>query len=261
MSIAIATHLKALYQSCTVSRRQTHQICNHLQEIMSDISNLSLCLDLDGTIIDTAPDLIRVLNLVIGEEGAAQTCYTQARKTIGYGARFMIKAAFERASHTVDEARITALHKLFLERYEADIAQLSRPFDGVLETLSGLKRGGVELSVCTNKPGHLARLLLSELGMSALFTRIIGVDDICRGKPHPDHIFASAGHRMASKIVMVGDASPDALAAKAAGVPCVLMAYGYSPIPCEHLGADVILRRFRDLPSALQGLHHSAQAS
>ncbi len=237
---------------------------------MSDISNLSLCLDLDGTIIDTAPDLIRVLNLVIAQEGAGETCYTQARKTIGYGARFMIKAALiradaqvvgGRADKPVDEARITALHKLFLELYEADIAQLSRPFDGVLETLSGLKRSGVELSVCTNKPGHLARLLLSELGMTPLFTRIIGVDDICRSKPHPDHIFAAAGHRMASKIVMVGDASPDALAAKAAGVPCVLMAYGYSPMPCEQLGADVILRRFRDLPSALQGLHHSAQAS
>lgn len=221
---------------------------------MANISQLSICLDLDGTIVDTAPDLIRVLNAVISEEGLPETNYGHAREAIGYGSRRLIEDAFSRAAYKVSTERVSALQKMFLNLYAEDSARLSRPFDGVMETLIALKRQGAVLSVCTNKPGYLARPLLEKLGMTPLFARIIGSDDLPRNKPHADHIFAAAGHKMASRIVMVGDGSPDALAAKAAGVPCVLMAYGYSTVPFEHLGADVILRRFRDLPSALQGL-------
>lgn len=218
------------------------------------ISGLSLCLDLDGTIVDTAPDLIRILNAVIAKEGVNETDYNAARRAIGFGSRRLIEDAFSRANHKVGETRVSDLQKLFLKLYAEDIAQLSRPFDGVLQTLRQLKRNGVDLSVCTNKPGYLARPLLDALGMTALFSRIVGGDDVARNKPHADHIFAAAGHRRARDIVMVGDGAPDSLAAKAAGVPCILMAYGYSETPCEHLGADVILRAFREVPSALEDL-------
>lgn len=218
---------------------------------MSFTSKLSLCFDLDGTIVDTAPDLIRVLNLVIAKEGVGETSYEHARAAIGYGSRRLIEDAFLRADKKVDAERVTELQQLFLKLYADDIAQLSRPFDGVIETLIGLKRKGAELSVCTNKPGYLARPLLEALGMTPLFTKIIGSDDVARNKPHADHIFASAGHRRANTIVMIGDGAPDSLAAKAARVPCILMAYGYSTVPFESLGADIVLRRFRDIPSAL----------
>ena len=221
---------------------------------MANISELSICLDLDGTIVDTAPDLVRVLNAVIAEEGLGETCYKSARAAIGYGSRRLIEDALARAGQTLSHERVSTLQTLFLELYAQDSARLSRPFDGVMETLIKLKRQGVDLSVCTNKPGYLARPLLNALGMTPLFSRIVGSDDLPRNKPHADHIFASAGHRMSSRIVMVGDGAPDSLAAKAAGVPCILMAYGYSTVPFEHLGADIILRRFRDLPSALQNL-------
>jgi len=221
---------------------------------MQDISKLSLCFDLDGTLVDTAPDLIRVLNEVIAKDGLAETHYPSARQAIGFGSRRLIEDAFLRANRRVSPERVNVLQKEFLELYAKTSAQLSRPFDGVLDTLSLLKRQGADLSVCTNKPGYLARPLLQNLGMTSLFTRIVGGDDLPRNKPHADHIFASAGHRMNKRIVMVGDGAPDSLAAKAAHVPCVLMAYGYSTVPFEHLGADVILRRFRDLPSALRDL-------
>ncbi len=221
---------------------------------MADLSELSLCLDLDGTIVDTAPDLIRVLNTVIAEEGLPETSYSAARAAISFGSRRLIEDAFSRAAYAVTPARVSELQKVFLELYAEDSARLSRPFEGVMKTLISLKRRGADLSVCTNKPGYLARPLLQKLGMTSLFSRIVGGDDLPRNKPHADHIFASAGHRMASRIVMVGDGAPDVLAAKAAGVPCALMAYGYSTVAFEHLGADVILRRFRDLPSALQDL-------
>jgi phosphoglycolate phosphatase len=225
-----------------------------MQDKMTEISRLSICLDLDGTLIDTAPDLIRVLNEVIAEEGAGETDYLAARKAIGFGSRRLIEDAFKRANKEIAKDRITELQKLFLDIYADSSAQLSRPFDGVTETLAKLKRAGADLSVCTNKPGYLARPLIEALGLTPLFSRIVGSDDLPRNKPHADHIFASAGHRQPSRIVMVGDGAPDALAARAAGVPCVLMAYGYSTVPFEQLGADVILRRFRDLPSALNEL-------
>lgn len=221
---------------------------------MVDLSHLSLCLDLDGTIVDTAPDLVRVLNEVIAFEGLPETQYALAREAIGYGSRRLLEDAFSRVGHKVSSSRVSELQVLFLKLYAEDSARLSKPFDGVIETLIKLKRQGVDLSVCTNKPGYLARPLLQKLGMTPLFSRVVGGEDLPRNKPHPDHIFASAGHRMASRIVMVGDGAPDTLAAKAACVPCILMSYGYSTVPFEHLGADVILRRFRDLPSALQEL-------
>jgi len=179
-----------------------------------EITGLSLCLDLDGTIVDTAPDLIRVLNTVIAEEGLSETDYSAARRAIGFGSRRLIEDAFIRAAHQVSASRVTDLQKLFLELYAEDIAQLSRPFDGVLQTLRQLKQEGADLSVCTNKPGYLARPLLASLGMTPLFSRIIGGDDVARNKPHADHIFAAAGHRHARKIVMVGDGAPDSLASR-----------------------------------------------
>ena len=221
---------------------------------MANISKLSICLDLDGTIVDTAPDLIRVLNEVIAQEGLGETDYGLARQAIGFGSQRLIEDAFARANYSVSQERVTELRELFLTLYAQESWRLSRPFNGVMETLISLRRQGADLSVCTNKPGYLARPLLQNLGMTKLFSRVVGGDDLPRNKPHADHIFASAGHRISSQIVMIGDGAPDSLAAKAAGVPCVLMAYGYSVVPFELLGADVILRRFRDLPSALQDL-------
>lgn len=221
---------------------------------MPPTPTLSLCFDLDGTIVDTAPDLIRVLNLVIAEEGLKETRDAAMRAIIGYGSRALIENAMALENHHISAGRVSELQTLFLELYAQDIAQLSRPFPGVIDVLRDLKRAGHSLSVCTNKPGWLARPLLEKLGMTPLFTRIVGSDDIARNKPHADHIFAAAGHRMANRIIMVGDGAPDSLAARAAGVPCILMAYGYSPVPFEQLGADVVLRNFRGLPNAISRL-------
>lgn len=224
---------------------------------MTDFTKLSLCLDLDGTIIDTAPDLIRVLNLVIKEEeGLPETDFSEARKAVGFGSRALINGALERAAQKLSEGRIDELQKLFLKLYAEDICQLSQPFYGVVATLKSLKTQGVELSICTNKPGYLARPLIMELGLTSLFKRIIGSDDLERNKPFADHIWAAAGHKgQARKIVMIGDSLPDVQAAKNAKVPVIVMSYGYSTTPVEKLGADRILRRFRDVPSALKDLN------
>ena len=224
---------------------------------MTNFRTLSVCFDLDGTLIDTAPDLVRVLDLVIAEEGLNKTEFSEARKAVGYGSRALIKGAFARANHEVSQEREDELQKLFLKLYADDICDLSRPFPGVVDILKVLKNNGAELSICTNKPGYLARPLIDALGLTSLFVRIVGSDDLERNKPFADHIYASAGHRGEKRqIIMVGDSRPDVLAAKNAKVPSIVMSYGYSTIPVIKLGADCILRNFREIPSALKQLTH-----
>lgn len=222
---------------------------------MANIENLSICFDLDGTLIDTAPDLVRVLNTVIAEESLPETSFAEARKAVGFGSRALITGALSRADHVVEDARIDELQKLFLDLYAKNICQLSVPFPGVVATLKALKREGAELSVCTNKPGYLARPLIDALGLSSLFVRTVGSGDVKRHKPYADHIWKAAGHRgHRRKIVMVGDSLPDVLSARNAKAPCIVMTYGYSTIPVIKLGADRILRNFRDIPAAISEL-------
>ena len=216
---------------------------------MANLGHFSLCFDLDGTLIDTAPDLIRVLNAVIAEENLPETEFDEARKAVGYGSRALINGALNRAGKKLPKTRIDDLQQLFLKLYAEDICQLSTPFPGVVDTLKALKLHGAELSVCTNKPGYLARPLIEKLGLSALFVRTVGGDDLVRNKPYADHIWKAAGHRGGRRqIIMVGDSRPDILSARNAKVPSILMAYGYSTIPVVKLGADRILRNFREIP-------------
>jgi len=189
----------------------------------------SLCFDLDGTIIDTAPDLVRVLNLVIAEEGLGETEYIAARNQVGFGAKKLIREACARENHPIDEARVDELWRL-------------------------LRGDGYELSVCTNKPGYLARKLIKALKMEKFFVRTIGSGDGVRSKPSASHIYAAAGHRNPDRIVMIGDSMPDVMAARAAGVPSILMRYGYAGTPADRLRADMTLRQFRELPGALFSL-------
>jgi len=221
---------------------------------MGGFSGLSICFDLDGTLVDTAPDLVRVLNLVISEEGLPPTEYAKARGQVGFGAKALIVQACSRADHAISDERVSQLWHLFIKHYQDNIAELSKPFSGVIDTLRLLRNGGAKMSVCTNKPGYLARKLLDELKMSTYFDRVIGSGDGVATKPSPQHIFAATGHRRKSGIIMVGDSAPDVMAARAAGVPIVLFRYGYAGTPADRLRADKILRRFRELPETLLSL-------
>jgi len=173
---------------------------------------------------------------------------------IGYGSMALIRNAYGYAGKDLDDAHARDLQKLFLNLYADDICRLSTPYPGVVEVLAHLKRSGSSLSVCTNKPGVMARPLLEELNMTRFFDRIVGTGDIPYNKPSARHIYAAVGHRGNKPIVMVGDGAPDALAAKAAKVPSILLNYGYSPKSVYSLGADIVLRSFRDIPSALNEL-------
>lgn len=212
------------------------------------------CFDLDGTLVDTAPDLVRVTNHVIAMEGLKSTHFASARKDVGYGSRALIMNACQRAGHKITEKRFLVLQKIFLKYYAETICEKSQPYAGVVETLNILKRSGADLNVCTNKPGYLARPLITELGLTPFFDRIIGGDEAPQSKPHASHVFMAAGTKTRSKrIIMVGDSYPDIRSGHNAGVPTILMRYGYSTIKPHKLRATFTLDSFREIPNIL---HH-----
>lgn len=217
----------------------------------ASLRGLSIAFDLDGTLVDTAPDLMRITNEVIALEGLPPTDYEKARAVVGFGSRRLLTDAFAREGRSVSADRLEELQIQFLLKYAATIADHSKPYSGVVSTLKNLTDRGAELSVCTNKPGWLARPLLNELNLSRYFSRVVGGDEARKSKPDPSHIFAAAGHRDGSRIVMVGDSYPDMGAAHNAGATAILVTYGYSPVPPKRLKADIRLRHFRDLTSAL----------
>ncbi len=151
-----------------------------------------------------------------------------------------------------------ALTEIFLEHYGAHLADFSRPFEGVAETLAGLKAGGARLGVLTNKPQIYTPPLLQKLSLDGYFGAVYGAGRKAYTKPDPRifhdvtaELFAQGGHGPAA---MIGDSITDLETARAAGVPCLLLSYGYTPVPARELGADAVLDDFRDLPAALKKL-------
>ena len=220
----------------------------------SILKNTSITFDLDGTLVDTAPDLVRVLNEVTAPDGLAPVRVEDARTLIGFGSMAMIKQAYRDAHVPLSDPNAVNIQRRFLDLYADDLSQVSAAYPGVPEILAQLKRAGAHLSVCTNKPGDMARPLLEQLGLAQYFDKIVGSGDSVATKPSAEHIFAAVGHRGTKPIVMIGDGAPDVFAARAAKVPVVLMTYGYSPISVHTFGADAVLRNFRELPSALKEL-------
>lgn len=228
---------------------------------MENFHGLSFCFDLDGTLIDTAPDLVRVLNETVALDAVPPADYMSARNHVGFGSMALIRLAYKQAERPLSRDKAAELQAEFLRRYADSLDQLSRPFPGVVKTLTDLRYQGADLSICTNKPGWLARPLIEKLGLSPLFTRIIGSDDAPVKKPHPSHVFMAAGHQDRARIIMVGDSRPDLGAARNARVTSVMVDYGYSPEPVRGMGGHITLSHFRDLPQSLLRYRSRHEAS
>ncbi len=213
-------------------------------------ANASIAFDLDGTLVDTAPDLVRALNAVILPRGLQPVLVSDVREMVGRGAKAMIRRAHDRQDVALTETEVDALFPAFIESYQSNVAADSIPFPNVRETLDRLAEAGARLSVCTNKPSVLADLLLRELELDGYFERVIGPERTRAKKPAADHVHDAlgAGHHRAA---MVGDSAPDVDAAKAAGVPSIILSYGYSEKPAGSLGADRLIHEFSDVPETL----------
>ena len=210
----------------------------------------SIAFDLDGTLVDTAPDLVRALNAVIIPEGLDAVPVERLRAMVGRGARALIERAYAEQGRSLDAELADRLFDAFIAVYQEGIADHSRVFPGVEATLARLVEAGATLSVCTNKPSGLSDQLIGEFGLTRYFARIIGPDRTTAKKPAADHIFTALGTGYA-RAAMVGDSSPDVDAARAARIPSIVMSYGYSEAPASSLGADRLLHDFSDIPGVL----------
>jgi phosphoglycolate phosphatase len=222
----------------------------------SRLAGAVIAFDLDGTLVDTAQDLVGTLNWLLTAEGVAPLAMDEARPFIGRGARWLIERGFQAADAALEPGQVQPLLDRFLVRYEAHIADASRPFPGCVAALETLKAEGAKLVVCTNKLTGLSTTLLDALDMSRLFEAVIGADRAPAIKPDPRHLLtaiAEVGGDPA-RAIMVGDAATDAGAAHAAKVPLVLVSFGYTETPVAELGADVVIDHYDDLPDACMRL-------
>jgi phosphoglycolate phosphatase len=211
-----------------------------------------IAFDLDGTLVDTAPDLVATLNVLLATEGLPPLPLEEARRFIGRGAKWLIERGFQAAKAPLDASRMPPLFDAFLAHYKAHIADESRPFPGMVTALESLKAQGARLAVCTNKLTGLSNDLLAALKLSYLFDAVVGADAAPAAKPDPRHLLAAieAAGGSASRAILVGDAATDAGAARAAGVPLILVSFGYTEIPASELDPDILIHHYDQLPEA-----------
>lgn len=191
----------------------------------------TLLLDLDGTLVDTVPDLLASLNRLMDSRKLPALSAAEVIPMIGDGAAVLVRRAMAARGREATPADVQAL----LADYTANVADGSRLFPGVEPTLRAMAADGWRLAVCTNKPVVASRELLSTLGVLDLFAAVGGGDSYRTRKPDPKHLLstlADAGGR-ADAAVMVGDHHNDVQAAAGAGVPCIFAAWGYGAAPAE----------------------------
>jgi phosphoglycolate phosphatase len=214
----------------------------------------TIVFDLDGTLIDTAPDLIETLNVVLAREGLPQVPYETARKFIGGGAKLMIENGLRAQARRCTPDVINELYSGFVDHYAAHIADRSQPFPGVEQALDRLD--GCRLAICTNKLEWLSLRLLNALGLTARFAAICGQDTFGVQKPDPEILRATilrAGGKV-DLAVMVGDSATDIDVARALGVPVIGVTFGYTDKPVSELNPDRVIDHFDDLPAAIGDL-------
>lgn len=212
--------------------------------------------DLDGTLVDTAPDLVGALNFVLAREGLPPVPVESARKAIGAGARRLIERGLELEGRAVGPNDIARLTDDFIAYYADHIADESRPFEGLDAALDRLSSRGFEFAVCTNKLEWLSRRLLDRLGMTVRFAAICGADTFGVSKPDPTMLrqtVARAGGHL-SRAIMIGDSGPDVGVARRAGIPVIGVEFGYTDIPIANLKPDAVIAHMDELADAVERL-------
>ena len=213
----------------------------------------TIVFDLDGTLVDSAPDLADATNHVLATLGFKPVDEIEIRPYVGHGALAMIEGAARARNCVLLEPDLHRLFSVFLKYYSEHIADRSQPYPNVVETLDQLRADGARLAVCTNKISDHANKLLRALKIDDRFLAVAGRDTFSACKPNPLHFtetVALAGGRVATS-VMVGDSETDIQTAKAACVPVVAVDFGYSTIPVESLSPDVVISNFSQLQKAL----------
>ena len=213
----------------------------------------TIVFDLDGTLVDTAPDLTSALNLVLAGEGLPAVADDDARRMIGGGSRRMIERALIAQGRNLPSAEVDRIFRMFIDHYGAHIADRSRPFPHLESVLQRLGGEGFRLAVCTNKLEWLSVRLLDTLNLSRYFAAICGQDTFGIQKPDPQMLrltIRRAGGQV-QRAIMIGDSLTDVRTARAANVPVIAVGFGYSEVMPQALNADRLISSFSELPHAI----------
>jgi phosphoglycolate phosphatase len=227
-----------------------------LKRIAPEAWPATIVFDLDGTIAGTASDLIDAANAALIVEGFGAAPPEAIRRGVGYGAKAMLRSALFALGQEADTAQMERMTAKLVAHYEENIAVKTRLFPGFVEAAELLRRGGAKLALCTNKRERLALRLLSELEVLELFDAVAGGDTFPFQKPDPRHVTELI--RLAGGdpgwALMIGDSESDVGAARGAGIPIIVTAFGYASAPAHELGADAVLPSFEELPALVSSL-------
>jgi phosphoglycolate phosphatase len=215
--------------------------------------------DLDGTLVDTGPDLTAALNHALGVLGRRAVDEESVKEMVGLGARKLLERGLE-ATGVMTPELVEAGVQPFLDFYGANICVGSRPYAGIEAAMDALASDGVRIAICTNKPQRLSEQLVEALGWGGRFAAILGADRVPQRKPHPAHVLSTleaAGGDVRS-CAFVGDSIVDVTAAKAAEMPVVAVSFGFPDRPADTLGADAVIDSYEELIPTLRRLGASA---
>ena len=212
--------------------------------------------DLDGTLIDSAKDMQVAVSRVLADHGLPPVTEDDVRIFMGQGSKVTMDKAFTKYGKTLDDEALSAATREFVRYYEADPVGHTTAFAGVPEVVSRFARIGLKQGVCTNKFERPSRMILEHLKLMPPITDLAGADTFPVRKPDPRHILMLVERmgRTPDRAVMVGDSIHDVEAAHAAGLPAVLVSWGYTDRPASELGAEAVIERFDALPQALERL-------
>jgi phosphoglycolate phosphatase len=220
---------------------------------MSSLRFRTIVFDLDGTLADTAPDIAAALNHALGVLGRHPLPLDEVTAMVGHGGKVLVQRGLA-ATGDVDEAAVATGYAAMIHYYDAHVCDHSHAYPGATAALDALRAQGIALAVCTNKPERLARGVIDALGWRDHFAAIVGGDTLTTTKPDPAMLSLAIERAGGGPAAMVGDSIIDVQTARAGGLPCVAVSFGFADRPADQLGADAVIDSFDALLPALAAL-------